>query len=116
LEVEEVLGAEVAFRPLGAGGELHSDEVSDFAVKAIADAADELILARSPANLDAKGDGVIQLKADSGGRDVLQETGHGGPFSCMVLPGDLYHIRAEHASLGTTFLHTLSIGAEPPEL
>jgi len=97
--------------PLRSKIELHSHEIAEFAVNAIANQASEFLFRAAPPDDSARRKRAFELEASSGIRYVLQHGLGSMTFAGSIFPANLQQIRAQHANFRSPFLHKLLIGS-----
>ena len=88
-----MLGLEMPLRPLTSRLEFNSQEVTDLAIDAIPNLTCELAIGINDPNIGLQRNGLIELQAGAGKRNVLQ-IGDAPPDPAdVVFPLDVYHVR-----------------------
>ena len=102
--------------PPGAVLELDADEISDLAVHAITYDTDHLALGIADSQLCIQRNCMIQLQTRPRKGYIFKI--RDGPVcpSRLIIPLDVYQVRAQHARLETPILHTLLIVGERGEV
>src|SRR5271156_4817634 len=94
-------------RPARTGFELDSQKISNFAKHAVPYDAIQLTLGIADAQRRLQRYGVFYLDAGAGQGDVLEIRHATSRPPRLVLPSDVYHVRAQHPGLNPTIHHTL---------
>jgi hypothetical protein len=98
------------------GGELHSHEIADFAIHAVADFAHKLLFGTAPSQTNSERYRGFELQARAGSRNVLQESARLLFFAVRIGPAGLDYVCAQHANFQTPILHTIIISARRAEV
>ena len=91
---------------MGAILEVHSDEVAEILVLAVADHAMVLAGWIRDANDGEERDGHVHLETGAGGGDILKIGHEPAAAAGFLAPAEVHQIRAHHPRFGTLFSHT----------
>ena len=116
LWVEKVFGLVVLAGPAGAFGEFDAEEVAAVLMTAMANGAQEVRHHRhSDGKWRTSGNGLFDLQADAGERDVFEVCDTPALTPGFILPNELHEFGAEHPVAGAPVgggFHTRFIGGK----
>src|ERR1700742_3808695 len=107
-----MLGSVGALTPSRCFTELHSDEIPDLTVRAVAHVAGKKLTCYFPGDLGPERQRLLQLETRACRGDVFQQSGHLTEFPGKIPPPDLHHVRTEYPCFRTPLsLHEPHIDA-----
>jgi hypothetical protein len=106
-----MLGAESPLGPAKSGFELDSQEISDFAIDAVAYAALQLAFRIADLEGGLERNWRIYLNTGTGEGDIFQIRNGPAHLPVLILPTDIYEVGAEHPGFHSAVLHMFVISA-----